>query len=206
MKYDFPMIIPTIFERLLWALEHCYDVIKSRILCYIWGVGPGRSIVFQGKTFLRAHRKGDIIIGNRVFFNSRFSTNPVGMMNATFLDTRAGGKIKIGMNCGFSAVIISSRSSVTIGDNVLVGGNVRIFDHDFHAVEWQNRRSPENRAAVRTKPIVIEDDVFIGANAIILKGTHIGARSIVAAGSVVFGTDVPPDSLVKGNPAICVRR
>ena len=207
MRYGFPMILPTIAERIMWSALHLFDVIKSRILCWVWGIGPGRSILFQGKTLLRAHHTGDITIGDQVVFNSRFSTNPVGLANPTFLDTRAGGRISIGRNCGFSSVIISSRSSVRIGNNVLVGGNVRIFDHDFHAVEWQNRRPPENRAAARTSPVVIEDDVFIGTNAVLLKGTCIGARSIVAAGSVVFGLNVPPDSLVKGNPAtITVRK
>ena len=59
----------------------------------------------------------------------------------------------------------------------------------------------EDRRHIRSKPVVIEDDCFIGTNAIILKGTHLGARSIVAAGSVVAGLDVPADSMVKGNPA-----
>lgn len=205
MRYGFPMILPTIAERIMWSALHFFDVIKSRILCWIWGVGPGRLILFQGKALLRAHQKGDITIGDRVVFNSRFSTNPVGMTNATFLDTRAGGKIIIGANSGFSSVVISSKSSIAIGSNVKVGGNVRIFDHDFHALEWENRRGVENRAAIRTKPVVIDDDVFIGTNAIILKGSHIGARSIVAAGSVVFGLNVPADSLVKGNPAVVVQ-
>jgi bifunctional UDP-N-acetylglucosamine pyrophosphorylase/glucosamine-1-phosphate N-acetyltransferase len=52
----------------------------------------------------------------------------------------------------------------------------------------------------------IGDDCFIGTNSILLKGTKIGARSIVAAGSVVFGLQIPPDSLVKGNPAQIIRR
>ena len=56
------------------------------------------------------------------------------------------------------------------------------------------------------RDIVIGDDVFIGTNAIILKGTKIGNRSVVAAGSVVFGLDIPPDSLVRGNPAVIVKR
>ena len=50
------------------------------------------------------------------------------------------------------------------------------------------------------------DDCFIGTNAIILKGTHLGPRTIVAAGSVVFGLDVPADSMLKGNPARLIER
>ena len=102
---------------------------------------------------------------------------------------------------GFSSVVMSSRTSIKIGSHVKIGGNVRIFDHDFHALEADIRRASEDRKHIRSRPVVIEDDCFVGTNAIILKGTHLGARVIVAAGSVVFGLDVPPDSLVKGNPA-----
>jgi maltose O-acetyltransferase len=49
--------------------------------------------------------------------------------------------------------------------------------------------------------VIIGDDVFVGTNAMILKGTTIGARSIIGAGAVVAGLDVPPDSVVVGNPA-----
>ena len=83
---------------------------------------------------------------------------------------------------------------------------MRIFDHDFHSLDAAVRRTSQDRLNVRSKPVVIEDDCFIGTNAIILKGTHLGERTIVAAGSVVFGLDVPPDSLVKGNPAVVVPR
>ena len=54
------------------------------------------------------------------------------------------------------------------------------------------------------KEIIIEDDVLIGANVIILKGVHIGARSIIGAGSVVT-KDVPEDCIVAGNPAKVVK-
>ena len=107
----------------------------------------------------------------------------------------------MGNNTGCSSVVISSRASITIGSHVNVGGNVRIFDHDFHSLEADYRRTSEDCKHIRSRPVIIEDDCFIGTNAIILKGTHLGPRTIVAAGSVVFGLDVPADSMVKGNPA-----
>ena len=205
MKYDFPMICPVVFERMLWAMLAVMDLIVTKFKCRLWGVTHGHGVRFQGKVFIRTHRRGDIKLGDDVRLNARFSFNPVGLINPVFLDTRAGGRIVIGSHSGFSSVIISSRQKVTIGDYVNVGGNVRIFDHDFHPLNSIQRRRNDFRS-MKSSPVLIEDDVFIGTNAIILKGTHIGARSIIAAGSVVFGLDIPPDSLVKGNPAKIVER
>ena len=83
-----------------------------------------------------------------------------------------------------------------------IGGNVRIFDHDFHSLDASHRRNGKlDREKVRSRPVVVEEDVFIGTNATILKGVHIGARSIVGAGSVVTLREIPADSIVAGNPA-----
>lgn len=88
-----------------------------------------------------------------------------------------------------------------------VGGNVRIFKHDFHSLDFQHRRKGGGDFNhVKSAEVIIDDDVFIGINAIILKGAHIGARSVVGAGSVVACKNIPPDSLVIGNPARVVKR
>jgi len=83
---------------------------------------------------------------------------------------------------------------------------VRTYDHDFHSLDYLERRSLSDVKNAASKPIVIGDDVFIGANSIILKGVKIGDRSIVGAGSVVANKEIPPDSLVMGNPAKTRRR
>jgi acetyltransferase-like isoleucine patch superfamily enzyme len=121
------------------------------------------------------------------------------------LHTWEGGKIEIGDHTGASSVVISSRSGVRIGRHVNIGGNVRIFDHDFHALDAEVRRSPRDAAECVTRPIVIGDDVFIGTNSIILKGITIGDRAIIGAGSVVT-KDVPADAIAAGNPATVIRR
>ena len=61
-----------------------------------------------------------------------------------------------------------------------------------------------DRQHIAKAPIVIDDDVLIGARCIILKGVHIGARSIVGAGSVVTG-DIPAGEIWAGNPARKIR-
>jgi len=131
----------------------------------------------------------------------------VGLSGMVLLQTLGEGKIRIGDGTGASAVVMSSRSEITIGRNVCVGGNVRILDHDFHALDHVARRLPmsEQEKSIRREPIQIGDDVFIGTNAIILKGVSIGDRSIVAAGAVVFIGEYPSDSIIAGNPAKVIR-
>ena len=84
--------------------------------------------------------------------------------------------------------------SIYIGNGVIISENVVIRDSDIHSLE----------GFVNHKPIRIEDKVWIGTNAIILKGVTIGKGAVVAAGSVVT-KDVPPNSLVGGNPARIIK-
>ena len=90
---------------------------------------------------------------------------------------------------------------ITIGDRVWVGANTIIADTDFHPLDPQRRR--ESPLAALTAPIHIADDVFIGMNALILKGLHIGEEAVVGAGAVVT-RDVPPRAIVAGNPATII--
>ena len=117
------------------------------------------------------------------------------------------GHITFGNNSGCSFAVLSSKSSIRIGENTKIGGNARIYDHDYHALDYLSRRSlVTDVAACKTAPVVIGDDVLIGANAIILKGVTIGDRSVIGAGAVVSLKGVPPDSLVAGNPARIIRQ
>ncbi|MDT8759723.1 hypothetical protein MZO42_13555 [Sphingomonas psychrotolerans] len=125
-----------------------------------------------------------------------------------------GGSIRMGRNCylGNDARIWSG-ASIVIGDHVLIAHNVNIFDNLTHPIDWRERREHFRQIAghghpahidLQDSPITIGDDVWIGAYSIIMKGVSIGDRAIVAAGSVVT-RDVPPDTLVAGNPAKVIR-
>jgi acetyltransferase-like isoleucine patch superfamily enzyme len=102
--------------------------------------------------------------------------------------------------------IIGHGTSFTVGDRITVGrhcqiaGGVAILDAPGHPLDPVARR--EGKPAMRedVRPVVIEDDVWIGQRSIILPGVTIGRGSVVAAGSVVM-TSVPPNVLVAGNPA-----
>ena len=91
---------------------------------------------------------------------------------------------------------IQCRDRVTIGRNVLIAWDVNILEHDFH--------NPGGGAAV-ARPIIIEDEVWIGVHAIILKGVTIGRGAIIGAGAVVT-KDVPPFTFAGGNPAKNVKK
>ena len=98
-------------------------------------------------------------------------------------------------------VNISCRGKIKIGHRVAIGPNVVIRDSDDHAIIKNNRDSAKENCA---SDVIIGDDVWIGTNAIILKGVSIGNGSVVAAGSVVTKS-CPPGSLIAGVPAKVIR-
>jgi len=125
-----------------------------------------------------------------------------------------GGRIELGEWCyvGEGSRIWSS-ASITLGDYVLIAHNVMIVDNFTHPMGFQARRE-HARATIAgqgppsidlgEKPVVIGNDVWIGANSVIMRGVTIGDRAIISASSVVRG-DIPPDVVVSGNPAAIVR-
>lgn len=175
--------------------------IRFRVLCALWGAHHGKGGVFAGKTILITLKRGDVEIGENARFISGLRMNPIVAATPTVITTANGGHVKIGDGCRFTSPFIGSAESVTIGNNVMVSGGVKIMDTNFHSIDPVARRTKVNDSDELPLPVEIGDDVFIGLNATIMKGSKIGARTIVAANSVVFGLDIPPDSIVSGNPA-----
>ncbi|WP_028115657.1 sugar O-acetyltransferase [Ferrimonas senticii] len=107
-----------------------------------------------------------------------------------------GEQISIGDNTFFNmGITMLDGATITIGNNVMIGPSCQLYTAS-HSLDHRQRRQWQTYC----KPIVIEDDVWIGGNVVINQGVTIGARSVVAAGSVV-NHDVPPDCLVGGTPA-----
>jgi acetyltransferase-like isoleucine patch superfamily enzyme len=94
-------------------------------------------------------------------------------------------------------VSLSAHRRVRIGKNCMIGNYVVIMDSDYH--DLRDRTQPGEAAAIE-----IEDDVWIGIRATVLKGVRIGSRSVIGAGAVVT-SDIPPNSLAFGAPARVVR-
>jgi acetyltransferase-like isoleucine patch superfamily enzyme len=117
---------------------------------------------------------------------------------------------QIGDYCCFSNAVLLCELELRIGNYVVIGWNATIADTDFHPISPAQRVadavacSPlgknRNRPVIAPEPVIIEDDVWIGPSATILKGVRIGAGSFVEPGALVT-RDVPPRSRVAGNPA-----
>jgi acetyltransferase-like isoleucine patch superfamily enzyme len=99
-----------------------------------------------------------------------------------------------------SGATICAAISIQIGSKCLLGADVQIFDTDFHKISADNRRHDDNPEHISASPIIIEDNVFIGAGSKIMKGVRIGRNSVIGAGSIV-NKDIPANSIAAGVPA-----
>jgi len=109
---------------------------------------------------------------------------------------RIGDRTFVGANCEFNI-----SESICIGDDCLIASGCRFVDHN-HGTQ---RGAPMNSQPCTHEPIVIGRNVWIGANAVILQGVHIGDGAVVAAGAVVTRS-IPADTLAGGVPARVIRQ
>jgi len=159
----------------------------------------GEQLNLIGLPVIFKQKKAELTIGDNCTIKSDFLSNLVGLYQRTIIVAREEGKIHIGNNVGISGATIYSKESIKIGDYTNIGGNVKILDHDFHPIEAEARKR-NDMTMVGKRAIIIGENVFIGCNSIVLKGTEIGDNSVVGAGSVVSGK-FPANVIIAGNPA-----
>lgn len=169
-------------------------------LYFAWhGVAFGEGWRIYGAPVIQRQRGSHIAIGDHCELRCWPRSSPLGVWHPCLLATWSKeAVIEIGSHFGMTGGAICARKRVRIGAHVSVGANCTIMDTDFHPLEPSQRRSmPVGGAAAE---VVIEDDTFIGTQALILKGAHIGRGCVIGAGSVVTG-DIPPATIAAGNPA-----
>jgi len=173
----------------------------NKAVWLIKGVKLANGIKFYGFSKAFRHPGSVISIGENCSFRSDKFSNLIGINRRCIISTHGvGASVKIGNNCGFSGVSIGCSESIIIGDSVLVGANVIITDFDWHNVDPLRRRE----ACTSSKPVIIEDNAFIGVNSIIWKGVTIGKNSVIGANSVVTKS-IPENCIAAGNPAKVIR-
>jgi acetyltransferase-like isoleucine patch superfamily enzyme len=164
----------------------------------------GKKLNLFGVPVIFKKNESVLKIGDNCSIKSSFLSNLIGLSQRTIIVTRTKeAKIEIGNNVGISGATIYARKGIFIGDNTLIGANVKILDNDFHPLEVQ-ARNRDDKDSIRSKDIFIGKDCFIGCNALILKGTKIGDGSVVGAGSIVSG-EFPRNVIIAGNPAKIIK-
>jgi acetyltransferase-like isoleucine patch superfamily enzyme len=155
--------------------------------------------------FLRNKQSGALVFGKHdsVYAGCSFSIG-------------VNGRCTVGDFTLLNGALVMAEDKIEIGSHCLISWNVGIADSDFHPLEPAQRlidaqalapffKDRPPRPKLKTAPVKISDNVWIGMNATILKGVTIGENSVVAAGSVVT-KNVPPNTVVAGNPAVFVKQ
>ncbi len=165
----------------------------------------GRDCWFERKgsfSRFRSTRNPGLVFGERVrvYAWATFNVEPQGL-------------VEIGDDAVLVGPVFMCAERITIGKRVVISYNVTIADADFHPADPAARKrdavanAPQGDRSLRppyaTRPVTIEDDVWIGIGAIILKGVTIGRGARVGAGAVV-ASDVPAGKIVAGNPGVVV--
>lgn len=174
-------------QLMCFALSELRGYLKGKIYrIYRWGYF-GKYIYVGKKVYI--HFKKTKYIGDHADLRD-------------FCQIQGKGIVEIGCNSGIGEFgIIRSSNHVHIGNNVLIGPRVFITDSDHG---FESRCTPIYLQDIKSDKVIIEDDVWIGANVIILKGISVGTGAIIGAGSVVT-KNVPKYSVVAGNPAKIIR-
>lgn len=205
------IIIPYLVEKTLkfprFIKIHYYRAwkkVKFRLL----GISLGHNSNICCDVYVSKNCHSSISIGDDFTLSSGSSMNPISRnIKAAMVSEKPDSEIIIGNHVGVSSSCIWAKKRVIIGDYVKIGGDSIIMDSDAHNLDWKIRAGFQTKDghsydtdSAKCAQITIQDHVLIGARCIILQGVTIGARSIIAAGSVVT-KDVPSDTIVGGNPA-----
>jgi acetyltransferase-like isoleucine patch superfamily enzyme len=189
--------------RLVRAPRSLTRLVLDRFVIPFWvrtqGVETGVGCRFSGYPLVRRHPQATVRLGDGVLLGSLPQYNPSGIGHAVVLTaSRPASRITIGNDTGINGASIVAWHSISIGDRCMIGAGTRIWDNDGHAIDPQVRRDSDECWDIQ--PVVIEDDVFIGAGSFIGKGVTVGSGAVIGAHSAVR-RDVPPGTLVVGNPA-----
>ena len=168
------------------------------------GLRVGSRLKLLGIPIVDIRGNASVTIEDNVTLNSSNREYHINMHSPVKLYAdRDGAKIHIGKNTRINGTCLHAYKHIKIGDNCLIAANTQIFDGHGHDLSFNNtagRISTKGEA----KPIIIEDDVWIGINCIIVGGVTIGKGSIIGAGSIVTKS-ISPYVVAAGNPAKVIK-
>jgi acetyltransferase-like isoleucine patch superfamily enzyme len=176
----------------------------SRVIFLFNNIQCGPGLKVNGLLKIFVTRRGQVVIGENFRINSGENHNIIGRQQKFTLWIE--GKLIIKNDVGISCSAIICNHEITIGNNVVIGGNTVIYDTNFHSIDPDIRKNPElDKKLAKFAPVTINDNVFIGAHSTILKGVVIGEGAVIGACSVV-SKSIPAREVWAGNPAKFVRK
>lgn len=179
-------------ESILWTRRFFYNEPLFRSQCASVGYG----LWMEELPYISG--RGDIVIGNNVRLSGR---SVFGLSSKHYRpDVKIGDNTFIGHVCVFNCA-----KKIVIGKNCFIASGVRMSDNDGHPLNYEDRRNhlPPNKNDI--KDVIIGDDVWIGTDAVILKGVKVGDKAVIASRAVVT-KDIPAGAVVAGNPAKIVKQ
>ncbi len=195
-----------IIKRAIQLTDIALSKLVTTFLFFVNGIEIPKKWTTMGIPVVNVNLKGFCRIGSNFAMHSGRKYNIIGRQQKCYFIVGPGAMLEIGNNVGISCTAIVCHRKIVIGNDVKIGGNVVIYDTDFHSLDARERNAiPESTANIRTAEVVIGDGVFIGAHSTILKGVSIGQNAIIGAGSIVTKT-VPENELWAGNPAKFIKK
>lgn len=211
-------ILITIKMMYVKALRFCSKICSSlyigwnKIYFFLNNIKYGKNFRVFNHLYLKIHVGALVQIGNNCTIMSGAGLNPLSRNIKTCIYVGKKATLKLGNDVGISSSTLWVKESVSIGNSVAIGADCIIMDTDAHNLDWKIRCSEETNeygesvdmVTAASAPIVIEDNVLVGARCIILKGVTIGARNIIGSGSIVT-KDIPSDCIAAGNPCKVIK-
>lgn len=184
--------------RLFSGVRVCFWKMFRRRIISVKG-----NLLMTGFCIVDIGKNCNLNIGTNVLLNSRNKGYHINMHSPVKLMADRKGIISIGDNTRIHGTCIHAYGKISIGKNCLIAANTQIIDGNGHDLCLHDPEKRINTIGTE-KEIIIEDNVWIGANCIILPGSKIGYGSVISAGSVVFG-ELPPSVLAGGNPVKIIK-
>jgi acetyltransferase-like isoleucine patch superfamily enzyme len=198
-----------IFYRLFRYFCVYFEKFISKFFSQILFLGNGvkfTSFKTNGYPYIMISRGGIMEVGSNFKMNNTLKANPIGRTQRCSFFVDKDAFLKIGSNVGMSSAAIVCHTKIEIHDNVKIGGGTCIYDTDFHAIDSEIRKNNKlDKISKKVKPVLIKENVFIGAHTTILKGVTIGKNSVIGACSVVT-KNIPSNEIWAGNPAKFIKK
>lgn len=198
------MLILKFFEKIIRTVRDVYYQFYAVSYLKYFGANIGRDVRFRGHCIFQLQKGCSINIGESFRCNSGTSWSIDNSVCSKIVVLK-DAMLSVGYKSGLSNSVVQCKQRIEIGNYVNIGAGCLIFDNNFHSIDWKERANRGDGHLAKCAPVIIEDYVFVGARCIIGKGVTIGARSIIAAGSVVV-KDIPAGEIWGGNPAKFIKK